>query len=172
MSVLFVVAAEKEDSSIISDLLDVHKSPYKPQYQMADPEPLVLYDCIFNPGENAPDTQTKSYFQLIQSSPLFQAILLSNSKEDKAKYNQSPCCFASSLSDVAMKELGLYGERKVYEEAIASARYQQIISFVQKENQDRWAVVPPLVGDFKELKSHRYTPYAKRTKARRNRGMD
>lgn len=166
MSVLFVVAAEKEEVSIISDLLDIHKSPYKPQYQMADPEPLVLYDCIFNPGENAPDTQTKRYYELIQSSPLYQAIVDSNSKDDKPKYNQSPCCFTQSLSDLALKEFAAYGERKVYEEAIHFARYQQMVDFVKAENTQGWSTIPAVIGDFKELKTYRYTPYAKRSKAR------
>ena len=51
MSILFLVGSKKEDLSVIPDLLDVTKSPQKPQYLMADPEPLILYDCVFNPGD-------------------------------------------------------------------------------------------------------------------------
>ena len=166
MSVLFVVAAEKEELSIKYDLLDVKKSPYKPQYLMADPEPLVLYDCIFNPGENAPDSATKRYYEVIRSSPLYQQILDSNTKEEKQKYNELPCCFTNCLSEQALKELSLYGERKVYEQGIVSSRYQQLTNYVKEENQSRWSELPPVVSDFKELKAHRYTPYAKRSKAR------
>lgn len=166
MSVLFVVAAEKEDLSIISDLLDVKKSPYKPQYQMADPEPLVLYDCVFNPGENAPDSATKTYYEVIRSSPLYKQIVDSNTKEEKQKYNELPCCFTDCLSEQALRELSLYGERKVYEQGIVSSRYQQLADFVKEENQTRWSELPSVIGDFKELKAHRYTPYAKRSKAR------
>ena len=167
MSVLFVVAGEKEDVSIISDLLDIQKTPCKPQYQMADPEPLVLYDCIFNPGDHlTANTQTCQYYNIIQSSPHYQAIVESNRKEDKPKYNESPCFFAQTLSEQAMRELFFYGERKVYEESIAMARYQQLTEFIAKENQPAWEALPVLQGDFKELKTQRYTPYSRRTKAR------
>ena len=166
MSVLFVVAAEKEELSIITDLLDVKKSPYKPQYLMADPEPLVFYDCIFNPGENAPDTQSTRYYNIIKNSGYYEAIIASNTKEEKQKYNESPCCFASSLSEQALSELASYGERKVYEQEISCVRYQQVLDYSISENSIRWNNLPVIPSDFKELKAHRYTPYAKRSKAR------
>ncbi|KAK5660929.1 hypothetical protein OQA88_12303 [Cercophora sp. LCS_1] len=47
VSVLFLVAQGLEPPSIISDLLDITKNPRKPNYNMADEVPLVLWDCIF-----------------------------------------------------------------------------------------------------------------------------
>ena len=40
-----------EKPSIVDDLLDLGKYPQKPNYEMADDQPLVLWDCVFN-GDN------------------------------------------------------------------------------------------------------------------------
>ncbi|KAL1867443.1 hypothetical protein VTK73DRAFT_4181 [Phialemonium thermophilum] len=47
VAVLFAVGQGLEPSSIVSDLLDVQKNPRRPNYNMADEVPLVLWDCIF-----------------------------------------------------------------------------------------------------------------------------
>jgi len=47
MAILFLVAEGLEDPSIVDHLLDIEKCPRKPQYEIADPAGLVLYDCLF-----------------------------------------------------------------------------------------------------------------------------
>ncbi|CAK4697751.1 hypothetical protein LEN26_014406 [Aphanomyces euteiches] len=47
-AVLFLVGKGNEDPSIISTLLDIEKTPRKPQYEMAPDLPLVLHDCAFD----------------------------------------------------------------------------------------------------------------------------
>jgi len=47
MAILFLVAEGLEDPSIVDHLLDIEKCPRKPQYELADPAGLVLYDCMF-----------------------------------------------------------------------------------------------------------------------------
>ncbi len=51
-AVLFLVGQGLEDPSVIDDLLDIATTPARPQYEMADDAPLVLWDCIF-PREGA-----------------------------------------------------------------------------------------------------------------------
>ena len=47
MSLLFLVGSGLEQPSVISHMLDLQRCPNKPQYGMAMPEPLVLYECCF-----------------------------------------------------------------------------------------------------------------------------
>jgi len=47
VSVLMLVGRGLEQPSVIADLLDVDKHPQKPQYELADPAGLVLFDCFF-----------------------------------------------------------------------------------------------------------------------------
>jgi len=47
VGVLFLVGQGLEPPSIVSDLLDVEKTPTRPRYEMATDAPLVLWDCIF-----------------------------------------------------------------------------------------------------------------------------
>lgn len=47
VALLFLVGQGLESPSIITDLLDVAKTPRRPNYVMADEVPLVLWDCIF-----------------------------------------------------------------------------------------------------------------------------
>ena len=137
MSMLFLVGSRQEDISIISNLLDISSCPNKPQYLMADPEPLVLYDCIFNPGDSTRTSRTVRYYQLIQSHPLYQSIVESNTKDGKAKYNSSPCCFDDSLSEMALRELIGYGEGQLHDAEIIHARYAQMVTAVKEEYADR-----------------------------------
>lgn len=46
-AVLFMVGNRLEDTTIVSDLLDIEKFPQKPQYPMASDQPLVLAECRF-----------------------------------------------------------------------------------------------------------------------------
>lgn len=47
VAVIFLVGQGLEPPSIVSDLLDMEKTPTRPKYEMATDAPLVLWDCIF-----------------------------------------------------------------------------------------------------------------------------
>ena len=47
MSVLLLVGQKKESPDIINDLLDINKNPAKPQYDLALPMPLNLFEAQF-----------------------------------------------------------------------------------------------------------------------------
>lgn len=47
VAILFLIGQGLETPSLIDELLDVQSTPCKPQYEMADDAPLVLWDCIF-----------------------------------------------------------------------------------------------------------------------------
>ncbi|KAH8899619.1 pseudouridine synthase [Thozetella sp. PMI_491] len=47
VSVVLAVGQGFEQPSIVSDLLDVQKTPRRPAYTMAEEVPLVLWDCLF-----------------------------------------------------------------------------------------------------------------------------
>ena len=47
VGILFLIGQGLEQPSLVDDLLDVKKNPCKPQYEMADDAPLVLWNCIF-----------------------------------------------------------------------------------------------------------------------------
>ena len=54
VAIIFLVGQGLEPPSLVDDLLDISKTPARPQYEMADDAPLVLWDCIF-PREGADD---------------------------------------------------------------------------------------------------------------------
>ena len=47
VAILFLIGQGLESPGLVDELLDVRKNPMKPQYEMADDAPLVLWDCIF-----------------------------------------------------------------------------------------------------------------------------
>lgn len=47
VGILFLIGQGLESPTLIDELLAVQKNPCKPQYEMADDAPLVLWDCIF-----------------------------------------------------------------------------------------------------------------------------
>lgn len=47
VAILFLIGQGLEKPSLVDDLLNVNNNPCKPQYEMADDAPLVLWDCIF-----------------------------------------------------------------------------------------------------------------------------
>ncbi|KXN64692.1 tRNA pseudouridine synthase [Conidiobolus coronatus NRRL 28638] len=81
MANLFLVGQGLEKPELIQNLINVTENPHKPVYQMANPYPLVLYDCVypnpinwqqsqkinteeFYPGLNRTFTLMKEQFQL------------------------------------------------------------------------------------------------------------
>ena len=47
VALLLLIGEGAEEAEVISDLLDIEKTPRKPLYPLADPSGLVLYDCFF-----------------------------------------------------------------------------------------------------------------------------
>ncbi|KAG0652676.1 tRNA-uridine isomerase 3 [Hyphodiscus hymeniophilus] len=47
VAILFLVGQGLEKPSIVTELLDIEKTPRRPGYEMAQDTPLVLWDCIF-----------------------------------------------------------------------------------------------------------------------------
>lgn len=47
VAVLLLIGQRLESPSLITELLDVEKYPAKPNYEMANDIPLILYDCVF-----------------------------------------------------------------------------------------------------------------------------
>lgn len=137
MSILFLIGSKSEPLSVIPDLLDISKSPHKPQYLMADPEPLVLYDCIFTPRADARDSSTRRFFETIRSSPFYAPIVESNAE---GKYNCEPCSFDESLSPAALRELVSYGESQLFDCAVERARVLQMLDGVCGEYEERWGL--------------------------------
>lgn len=52
VAILFLIGQGLEPPSLVNELLDVQKNPRKPQYEMADDAPLVLFSCMF-PDEHS-----------------------------------------------------------------------------------------------------------------------
>ena len=48
IAILFLIGQGLEKPSLIKELLDVTKNARKPQYEMANDKPLVLWDCTFS----------------------------------------------------------------------------------------------------------------------------
>ena len=135
MSILFLIGSKNEPLSVIPELLDISHCPHKPQYLMADPEPLVLYDCIFSPRDDARDSSTRRYFEVIRSSPFYAPIVASN---EESKYNCEPCSFDDSLSPAGLRELLAHGEAQLFDCAVRSARVTQMLDGVCEEYKERW----------------------------------
>jgi tRNA pseudouridine38/39 synthase len=56
-AILFLIGQGLESPSLITELLDIGKTPTKPKYEMATDAPLVLWDCIF-PAEGEIEDST------------------------------------------------------------------------------------------------------------------
>jgi tRNA pseudouridine38/39 synthase len=51
IAILFLIGQGLEKPSIITSLFDIEKVSGKPNYEMADDRPLVLWDCVFPENE-------------------------------------------------------------------------------------------------------------------------
>jgi tRNA pseudouridine synthase len=49
MTVLESVGTGADQPSVVTELLDIEKNPAKPGYKLADPEPLILSHCEYDP---------------------------------------------------------------------------------------------------------------------------
>ncbi|KAI1398072.1 pseudouridine synthase [Hypoxylon fuscum] len=70
VSVLFMVGQGLEDPSITEKLLDIEAEPRRPNYQLADEVPLVLWDCLFPRAEKPENALNWVY--LGEENPLNQ----------------------------------------------------------------------------------------------------
>lgn len=61
VAILFLIGQGFESPSLIPTLLDVAANPGKPQYDIADDAPLVLWDCLFpDLGDEGSERPTES----------------------------------------------------------------------------------------------------------------
>nr|CAB3495766.1 unnamed protein product [Digitaria exilis] len=51
VAVLFLIGQGLESPSVVDSLLDITKTPRKPQYKMADELPLILRSCLFDKAD-------------------------------------------------------------------------------------------------------------------------
>ncbi|KAF9877715.1 tRNA pseudouridine synthase A [Colletotrichum karsti] len=56
VSILFLIGQRLEKPELVTELLDVEKTPRKPNYDLACDTPLVLWNCVF-PGDKESRTQ-------------------------------------------------------------------------------------------------------------------
>ncbi|KAI1376023.1 pseudouridine synthase [Hypoxylon crocopeplum] len=70
VAVIFLVGQGLEDPSIVDRLLDIEAEPRRPNYQLADEVPLVLWDCLF-PRDEKPENAIK-WAYLGEENPLSQ----------------------------------------------------------------------------------------------------
>ena len=56
VAILFLIGQGLESPSLVRELLEIKTNPGRPQYEMADDAPLVLWDCIF-PREGSEDRE-------------------------------------------------------------------------------------------------------------------
>ena len=49
MTILESVGSGADQPSVVSELLDIEKNPSKPGYKLAEPEPLLLSHCEYDP---------------------------------------------------------------------------------------------------------------------------
>lgn len=86
MAVLFLVGQKLEKPSVVTDLLDPHKYPGRPVYDMAHDVPLVLYDCTFKediewitpnptPQERMENSNFKQWHDVMLQSTLSLAMM-------------------------------------------------------------------------------------------------
>ncbi|KAG7843785.1 hypothetical protein KL941_004267 [Ogataea angusta] len=71
MSILFLVGQELEKPEIVRKLLDVELFPGRPNYAIASPLPLVLYDCEFDNSVVWLKCSTSDKIQLAKFSQLW-----------------------------------------------------------------------------------------------------
>lgn len=74
MAILFLVGQGLEEPFVVTDLLDVSKTPQKPLYEMASDLPLILYDCKFPEMEwikpTSGDYKAVKYSKIVESLDL------------------------------------------------------------------------------------------------------
>lgn len=76
MAVLFLIGARYESVELVSQLLDVNHTPGKPNYSMAHPIPLTLWEC----GFKEVDWRTGSYDGPMANIPLEEISLEEESR--------------------------------------------------------------------------------------------
>lgn len=75
VAVLFLIGQKLESPTLVQQLLDVNNLPSKPNYEMANDIPLVLYDCAFPPMEWL-EPNDFSKHKMEKDSSLFKGLLL------------------------------------------------------------------------------------------------
>ena len=94
MTILYSVGAGHDEPSVITKLLDLNQTPAKPGYKLAEPEPLLLSHCEYNPD---PFHSTESTYQKYNSSP--SNILSEQLESIMIQYYQTKCGLSTVLDD-------------------------------------------------------------------------
>ncbi|KAK3315024.1 pseudouridine synthase [Apodospora peruviana] len=123
VAVLFLVGQGLEPASVVSDLLDVNKTPRRPCYLMAEDTPLVLWDCIFpklNPEDAANYYATSLKEEADSHNP--EAVVDTNLKDDGVDWlwlgEDSPTSLHSSTGLV--DQMWEYWRERKMDELLAS----------------------------------------------------
>ncbi|GAA57020.1 tRNA pseudouridine synthase 3, partial [Clonorchis sinensis] len=66
VALLVTIGRGYESPSLIDDLLDIEKTPAKPQYQMAADYPLILMGAEYPPGSLSWETSEAARFELVR----------------------------------------------------------------------------------------------------------
>ena len=85
-AILFLIGQGLEAPSLIDELLDVSKNPRKPQYEMADDAPLVLWDCIFPSEDRDPRTDALDWVYVGDYTGHEYGIVKAGSAKGDGKY--------------------------------------------------------------------------------------
>lgn len=81
MGILFLIGQGLESPNIIHDLLNIEKYSGRPQYDMANDIPLVLYDCVFDDMEwllSSKDFDENQQRKLAKEYVKFRGVLLNH----------------------------------------------------------------------------------------------
>ena len=84
-AILFLIGQGLEPPSLVDDLLDISKTPCKPQYEMADDAPLVLWDCIF-PSEGADNSSSNALKWVYVGDETAQGVTRAGGAKSAGKY--------------------------------------------------------------------------------------
>ncbi|KAH0786919.1 tRNA pseudouridine(38/39) synthase-like [Histomonas meleagridis] len=93
-AILFLIGQGLEEPSLVTELLDINKFPGRPQYQIADPEPLVFwmaeYDNLEWKESNEPTGKFKFAFNEMLKKENIKCALLTFFNGGKAFKSEGP----------------------------------------------------------------------------------
>lgn len=96
VAILFLIGQGLESPSVLDQLLDVQRTPCKPQYNMALEIPLVLFNCDFDDISWQYDKEahlaTISHLQEVWSSHAIRADIVKQMLESLEKQQIGDCC--------------------------------------------------------------------------------
>ncbi|KAG7878651.1 hypothetical protein KL905_004008 [Ogataea polymorpha] len=91
MSILFLVGQELEEPEIVRKLLDIKLFPGRPNYTIASPLPLVLYDCEFDHNVVWSKTLTSDRIQITKFNQMWVDLGAKYTVATTMKHVIEPC---------------------------------------------------------------------------------